>query len=93
MTADREDTATMASSKQTFEKAMKQLERIVEELESGTLSLEKSLKKFEEGMALSRYCNEKLEETERRITLLTADEEGNPIETPFGSGNGPDEGL
>ena len=83
----------MTSSKPTFEKAMKQLELIVEELESGTLPLEKSLKKFEEGMALSRYCNETLEETERRISLLTADEEGNPVEAPFGSETGPDESL
>ncbi|MCF8050471.1 MAG: exodeoxyribonuclease VII small subunit [Desulfobacterales bacterium] len=88
----------MASSKPTFEKAMKQLELIVEELESGTLPLEKALKKFEEGMALSRYCNEKLEETERRISLLTEDEEGNPVEAPFGSEKfgsekGPDESL
>jgi len=83
----------MASSKPTFEKAMKQLELIVEELESGTLPLEKSLKKFEEGMALSRYCNETLEETERRISLLTADEEGKPVEAPFEPETGPDESL
>ena len=83
----------MASTKPTFEKAMKQLEQIVEELESGTLPLEKALKKFEEAMELSRYCNETLEETERRISLLTADAEGNPVETPFESGNEPDEPL
>ena len=83
----------MTSSKPTFEKAMKQLELIVEELESGTLPLEKSLKKFEEGMTLSRYCNEKLEETEKRISLLTADEEGNPVEARFGSETGSDESI
>ena len=75
----------MAASKPTFEKAMKQLEQIVDELESGNLSLDKALKKFEEGMALSRYCTEKLEETEQRISLLTADAEGNPSASPFGT--------
>jgi exodeoxyribonuclease VII small subunit len=73
----------MATSKPTFEKAMKQLEQIVDDLESGTLPLEKALKKFEEGIELSRYCNEKLEETERRIALLTADADGRPVEAPF----------
>ena len=73
----------MGTKKPTFEKAMKQLEEIVEELESGDLPLEKALQKFEEGISLSKFCSEKLEETERRITLLTADKEGAPIEVPF----------
>lgn len=73
----------MGSSKPTFEKAMKQLEQIVDELEAGELPLEKALKKFEEGIALSKFCAEKLDETEKRISLLTADPEGNPVESPF----------
>ena len=83
----------MATSKPTFEKAMKQLEQIVDDLESGDLPLEKALKKFEEGIALSKICSAKLEETERRITLLTADAEGKPTESPFETGSEDDERL
>ena len=57
-------------AKLSFEKAMEQLERIVQELESGDLSLEKALKQFEEGIQLSRQCAEKLEESEKKINLL-----------------------
>lgn len=67
----------------TFEKAMKNLEEIVKELEAGELTLEESLKKFEEGVKLSRFCSSKLEETEKKITLLLKDNYGNLIETPF----------
>jgi exodeoxyribonuclease VII small subunit len=59
-----------------FEDAMKELEDIVKRLESGDLSLEESLKIFEEGVALSRYCFKKLEEAEKRVSILIKDEEG-----------------
>ncbi|MBA7657395.1 Exodeoxyribonuclease 7 small subunit [subsurface metagenome] len=59
-----------------FEDAMKELEDIVKRLESGDLSLEESLKIFEEGIALSRYCFRKLEEAEKRVSILIKDEEG-----------------
>jgi exodeoxyribonuclease VII small subunit len=80
----------MGSKKPTFEKAMKQLEQIVDELESGELPLEKALQKFEEGISLSKFCSEKLEETERRISQLTADKDGAPLETPFETDSGTD---
>jgi exodeoxyribonuclease VII small subunit len=67
----------------TFEKAMKKLEQIVRELESGDPPLEKSIKKFEEGVQLSKFCSEKLDETEQRITLLLKDQTGNVFEKPF----------
>jgi exodeoxyribonuclease VII small subunit len=70
-------------AKKTFEQSMKQLEQIVVELESGDLTLEQSIKKFEEGMELSRYCSQKLEETERKITLLMQDSSGRLVEKPF----------
>lgn len=70
------------ATKQTFEKAMKQLEQIVQELESSDLPLEKAIIKFEEGIRLSRFCSEKLDETEKRITILQ-DQEGNVLEKPF----------
>jgi len=70
-------------AKITFEAAMKQLEQIVQELESGNLSLEDSIKKFEEGIKLSKFCSAKLDETEKKITLLLKDQNGNVIEKPF----------
>jgi exodeoxyribonuclease VII small subunit len=54
----------------TFEKALEQLEDIVDVLESEELSLEKALEKFEEGMKLSQYCSNKLDETEKKISLI-----------------------
>ncbi|MGE0087229.1 MAG: exodeoxyribonuclease VII small subunit [Desulfococcaceae bacterium] len=62
--------------KQSFEKALKQLEEIVHELESGDLPLEKAMSRFEDGMRLSRFCSQQLDETERKITLLTQDQDG-----------------
>jgi exodeoxyribonuclease VII small subunit len=67
----------------TFEKAMKKLEEIVQELEAGQLSLEESLKKFQEGVKLSKFCSSKLDETEKKITLLLKDRNGGLIEMPF----------
>jgi exodeoxyribonuclease VII small subunit len=67
----------------TFEKAMKKLEQIVRELESGDQSLEKAIKKFEEGVQLSKFCSEKLDETEQKVTLLLKDQTGNVFEKPF----------
>lgn len=78
-------------AKKTFEQSMKQLEQIVTELESGELPLEQAIKKFEEGMELSRFCAQKLEETERRITLLMQDSAGRLVEKPFANeGREPD---
>ena len=53
-----------------FEEAMQQLEKIATELEKGDLGLDESIKKFEEGMALSKRCNEILEKAEKRISIL-----------------------
>ena len=66
-----------------FEDAMEKLEKIVAELEEGGLSLEKSLKKFEEGIKLSRFCSKKLKEAERKIELLTKTAEGELETKPF----------
>lgn len=54
----------------SFEENMEQLEKVVQELESGNLNLEDSIKKFEEGINLSKKCNEILEEAEKKITVL-----------------------
>lgn len=56
--------------KLTFEEAMKKLEAIVRQLEDGSDSLEKSLELFEEGVKLTKFCNDKLDEAERKIEVL-----------------------
>ncbi len=58
-----------------FEKSMKKLEDIAKELERDDLTLDESVKKFEEGMALSKSCKEMLEKAEKKITILINDEE------------------
>jgi len=62
--------------KKRFEEALEELEKVVERLESGELSLEDSLAAFEEGIRLVKYCNQKLAEVERKIELLVKDKEG-----------------
>ena len=69
-------------AKEKFEEALKKLEDIVREMESGDLTLEESLKSFEEGIRLSRFCAKKLDEAERRIEILLKNEEGSDIQ-PF----------
>ncbi len=54
-----------------FEKALERLEKIVEELEEGNLPLDEALKKYEEGVKLSRVCGEKLGQAEKKIQTLT----------------------
>ncbi len=66
-----------------FEAALARLEEIVKELEQGDLPLEQSLKLFEEGIKLSRICNRRLEDAERRVEILLKDEAGNIVAQPF----------
>lgn len=66
-----------------FEKVLEELEQIVARLDKGNLSLEESLKLFEEGIKLSRFCNNKLEEAERKIEILQKNAEGKFIKKPF----------
>ncbi len=54
-----------------FEKALERLEKIVEELEAGNIPLEDALKKYEEGVKLSRVCSEKLTAAEKKIQILS----------------------
>ena len=66
-----------------FEKAFQQLEKIVQRLESEELPLDESLQLFEEGIRLSRFCNQKLEEVEKKIELILSDAKGQPRVEPF----------
>lgn len=56
-----------------FEQNMEELEKIVQELEKGNLNLDESIKKFEQGMQISKKCNQFLEEAEKKITVLIQD--------------------
>ena len=68
------------AKKQTFEQAMEKLEQIVQDLESGDQSLDGAIRKFEEGMKLSQFCSEKLDEMEKRISVLLKNETGEIVE-------------
>ncbi|MCK5837443.1 MAG: exodeoxyribonuclease VII small subunit [Desulfobacula sp.] len=71
------------TKKKSFESALKELEEIVRQMESGDLSLEDAVKKYESGMKQSKYCLDLLDKTEKKISLLTKDREGNLKEEPF----------
>lgn len=57
-------------AKKTFESALARLEQITQELESGDLSLEASLKKFDEGIKLTEFCNARLSEARTKVEIL-----------------------
>ncbi|MBN3037865.1 MAG: exodeoxyribonuclease VII small subunit [Candidatus Omnitrophica bacterium] len=59
-----------------FEEALKKLEKIVTELESGKLSLDESLKKYEEGVKLSRLCHKTLQTAQKKVQVLTKKSDG-----------------
>jgi exodeoxyribonuclease VII small subunit len=67
----------------TFEASLEALEQIVHELERGDLPLEKSLELFEQGIRLSRECQERLSQAERRIEVLLRDNQGRPVVSAF----------
>ena len=66
-----------------FEKAFQQLEQIVQRLEGEELPLDESLNLFEEGIKLSRFCHQRLEEVEKKIETILADAKGQPKVEPF----------
>ena len=66
----------MSEKKKNFESSLNDLEKIVRKLEDGDLSLEESLKLFEDGVKLSRECRERLTQAERRIEVLLKDSDG-----------------
>lgn len=60
----------------SFEEAIQRLEKIVADLESGETPLEESIKLFEEGMGLAKFCLDKLNQAEKKLMKLTKKEEG-----------------
>ena len=67
----------------TFEAALARLESIVRMLEGGNAALDESLSVFEEGIALVKMCNEKLEAAEQKIKILTKADDGSLVESDF----------
>ncbi|MDH3861800.1 MAG: exodeoxyribonuclease VII small subunit [Gammaproteobacteria bacterium] len=71
----------MSSTKKfNLEKSLADLENLVEELESGDLPLEKALKKFEEGIKLTRGCQAALKEAEQKVEILLGSAGGAELE-------------
>jgi exodeoxyribonuclease VII small subunit len=72
----------------TFETALKRLEGVLESLEHGDLPLEQSLAAFEEGVRLVKFCQQKLDEVEKRVDLLLKDDAGRFFTRPFAEEEG-----
>ncbi|MEE4166746.1 MAG: exodeoxyribonuclease VII small subunit [Desulfocapsaceae bacterium] len=70
-------------AKKTFEAALSRLEQITEELENGELSLDASLKKFDEGIKLAEFCNTSLNEARTKVDILL-EKNGQLQAEPFG---------
>jgi len=73
----------VARKKEKFEEALQKLEAIVAQMEEGDLPLEETLKAFEEGVGLARFCANKLDEAERKVEKLMRDQAGKLQTTPF----------
>jgi exodeoxyribonuclease VII small subunit len=68
---------------QSFEKALAELENIVEKMEKGGLALNESLALFEKGVKLARFMREELGKAEKRIDILLKDKKGEMKEVPY----------
>lgn len=74
----------------SFEKSLERLEKIVEEMESGSLNLEKMVKHFEEGMKLVDFCSKRLNEVEHKIDMLVRKNDETVLQ-PFQEDEGTDD--
>jgi exodeoxyribonuclease VII small subunit len=77
-------------AKDKFEEALGRLEEIVRKMEAGDMTLEESLKAFEEGIKLARLCSKKLDDAERRVDILLKQEDGMEVK-PFQAGGNEDD--
>ena len=66
-----------------FEESLKKLEKIVEDLEKGDLSLDEALKKYQEGIELARLCSQRLENAKKKIDVLVKNKKGEFELRPF----------
>ena len=71
------------SKELSFEEGMEKLEQIANELEKGDLNLDESVKKFEEGMKISKQCSDMLQDAEKKITMLIKNSDGELKEENF----------
>ena len=71
------------NNKMTFEEAIASLEKIVDKMDGGELSLDESLASFEEAVKLVKYCNAELEKAEQRVRILTESSDGTISDAPF----------
>ncbi len=69
--------------KETFESSLKELESIVDKLEKGELSLEESLKLYEQGLKLVKFCSSQLDAAEKKIEILQKELNGQMKTVPF----------
>lgn len=81
----------MNNNEMSFEAAINELEAIVEKLEKGELTLDESINHFQKGMELSKYCSKKLDEVEKRVSMLIEDEKGNVREELFKTERAPED--
>ena len=70
-----------------FEEAIKKLESEVKRLESGNMTLDESIDAFDDAIKLVKICNEKLENAERRVRMLTENSDGTVTDVPFDLGD------
>ncbi|ODS50991.1 MAG: exodeoxyribonuclease VII small subunit [Halanaerobium sp. 4-GBenrich] len=78
---DKEDVLDLENL--DFESALEKLQKIVEELEKGGLSLDQTLKEFNQGMQLLKFCNQKLDKAEKKIELMIKENDEFKREVPF----------
>jgi exodeoxyribonuclease VII small subunit len=71
------------TTEKSFETSLTELEQIVEQLEGGNLPLERSLELFEQGVRLSRECQSRLDEAERKVEMLLRSGDGSIKAVPF----------
>jgi exodeoxyribonuclease VII small subunit len=70
-------------AKKRFEDTLGELEKIVQRLEDPDVPLEEAVALFEDGIKLSRFCSQRLDEVEKRVDVLLKDEQGNLLSRPF----------
>jgi len=79
----RKTAALVEGAAEPYDALVARLEKVVGELEAGTLSLEQSIEKFAEGIRLAREASRKLDEAERRVEMLVKNEAGEAEAAPF----------
>ena len=85
MTKEKNEIEEIDNDNLDFESALEKLQKIVEDLEKGGLSLDKTLAEFSQGMKLLKFCHQKLDKAEKKIELMLKEDEEFTEEVPFES--------